>query len=178
LRSWVIPVALALLTIVLAEPAAAQGKKLFRAGAHAQDITPKKFPISVNGGMADRQAKGANDPLHARCLALDDGMKKIVFVVVDACMVPRDITDAAKALAQKVSGIPPERIVISATHTHTAPTLAGVFQSEPSAAYREYLKMQIVRGIEEAVANLEPAKIGWGVGQDKTQVVNRRRFRE
>jgi hypothetical protein len=168
----------ALLTGLLTQPAAAQGKKVFRAGAHAQDITPQKFPISVNGGMTDRQAKGANDPLHARCLALDDGTHKLVFVVVDACMVPRDITDAAKALAHKTTGIPAERIVISATHTHTAPTLAGVFQSEPSEEYREYLKKQIAKGIEKAVANLEPAKVGWGVGQDPTQVFNRRWLRE
>jgi len=52
-------------------------KRVFRAGAQAQDITPKKFPISVNGGMQDRQAKGAHDPLHARCLVLDDGTTKI-----------------------------------------------------------------------------------------------------
>ena len=60
----------------LAGPLASQEKaadKVFKAGAFAQDITPKKFPVSVNGGMQDRQAKGAHDPLHARCLVLDDG---------------------------------------------------------------------------------------------------------
>ena len=30
---------------------AADAKKVFRAGAYAMDITPQKFPISVNGGM-------------------------------------------------------------------------------------------------------------------------------
>ena len=52
---------------------AAQEKKAFRAGAFAQDITPTKFPISVNGGMQDRQATRRHDRLHARCLVLDDG---------------------------------------------------------------------------------------------------------
>src|SRR5438046_292063 len=47
--------------------------KKFRAAAYAQDITPQKFPISVNGGMSDRQATAAHDRLHARCLVLDDG---------------------------------------------------------------------------------------------------------
>src|SRR3989442_192366 len=41
-------------------PASAQDKP-FRAGAVAGDITPTKFPISVNGGMQDRLAKGAHD---------------------------------------------------------------------------------------------------------------------
>jgi hypothetical protein len=173
-----VAVTLSLQWFVHTPAAPAQAKKMFRAGAHAQNINPQKYPISVNGGMTDRQAKGAHDPMHARCLVLDDGTNKLAFVVVDACMVPRDITDAAKALAQKSTGIPPERILISATHTHTAPTLAGVFQSEPDDGYREYLKKQIGKGIEQAVANLEPAKVGWGVGQDPTQVFNRRWLRD
>src|SRR6188768_737185 len=87
--------------------AAAQDKP-FRAGAYAQDITPTKYPISVNGGMADRQATSAHDRLHARCLVLDDGTTKIAFVVCDSCMIPREVTDVAKQLAQTATGIPPE----------------------------------------------------------------------
>ena len=52
---------------------AQDGKKTFRAGAYAIDVTPTKFPVSVNGGFTDRQATGAHDRLHARCLVLDDG---------------------------------------------------------------------------------------------------------
>ena len=33
---------------------AQQPAKKFRAGAFAQDITPAKFPISVNGGMSEQ----------------------------------------------------------------------------------------------------------------------------
>lgn len=145
-----------------------------RAGAFAQDVTPTKFPISVNGGMSDRKAMNAHDPLHARCLVLDDGKTKIALVVVDSCMVPRDLMDAAKALAEKRTGIPAANILISATHTHTAPTVAGVFQSDPDADYVEYLKLKIADGIEKAHANLAPAKIGYGGEREPNQVFNRR----
>jgi neutral ceramidase len=78
------------LTICIAFPALAQSAKpMLRAGAYAQDVTPEKFPISVNGGMSDRKATAANDPLHARCLVLDDGKTKVALVVVDSCMIPR-----------------------------------------------------------------------------------------
>src|SRR5438046_1490487 len=127
--------------------AAARQKKAFRAGAYAQNINPKKYPVSVNGGMSDRQAKGAIDPLHARCLVLDDGKTKLAICVIDACMVPREITDQAKRLVQKATGIPPSHVLISATHTHTAPTLAGVFQSEPNEAYVKLLPGLIAQGI-------------------------------
>ncbi|HXG11195.1 MAG TPA: hypothetical protein VNK04_15660 [Gemmataceae bacterium] len=153
---------------------AAEPAKVFRAGAYAQDITPTKFPISVNGGMQDRQATAAHDRLHARCLVLDDGTTRIAIAVCDSCMIPREILDEAKRRASQATGIPPDRMLISATHTHTAPTVAGVFQSEPDADYQKYLTEQIARGIEKAAANLAPARVGWGVGRDPTQVFNRR----
>src|SRR5207247_7749229 len=110
---------------------AADAKKVFRAGAYAMDITPQKFPISVNGGMQDRQARAATDRLHARCLILDDGTTRLAIAVCDSCMIPRGIMDLAKRRAAQSTHIPQERILISATHTHTAPTVAGVFQSDP-----------------------------------------------
>jgi neutral ceramidase len=165
-----------LLAFVLgAYPLCAQeSAKKFRAGAYAQDITPTQFPISVNGGMADRQATNAHDRLHARCLVLDDGTTQIAIVVCDSCMIPREVTDPAKRLAAKATGIPPERILISATHTHTAPTVGGVFQSDPDEAYQKFLAERIAAGITKAHSQLVPAKAAWGVGKDDTQVFNRR----
>ncbi len=89
-------------------------------------------------------------------------------------MIPREITDRAKALAEKATGIPPEHILISATHTHTAPTVAGVFQSDPDPDYQKYLGEKIAQGIANANKRLVRAKIGWAVGKDETQVFNRR----
>lgn len=152
--------------------------KVFRAGAFAQNINPEKYPISVNGGMADRLAKSAADPLHARCLVLDDGENKLAIVVCDSCMIPREITDEAKRLAHQATGIAPQRIVISATHTHSAPTLGHVFQSAPDPDYAQLVPKLIAKGIEKAHANLQPAKIGWGVGTNQDQVYNRRWKRE
>jgi hypothetical protein len=165
---------LAALLFPAAPLAGQEAKKVFRAGAFAMDITPEKFPISVNGGMQDRQAKGAHDRLHARCLVLDDGNSRIAIAVCDSCMIPRELLDEAKRLAAKATGISVERMLISATHTHTAPTVAGVFQSDPDKDYQKYLTERIAQGIEKANANRMPAKIGWGVGKDPTQVFNRR----
>jgi hypothetical protein len=155
-------------------PLLSQERARFRAGAFAQDITPTKFPISVNGGMTDRQATKAYDRLHARCLVLDDGTNTIAFAVCDSCMMPREVTEAARARAAKETGIPATHILISATHTHTAPTVAGVFQSEPDKDYQKYLAEKIAAGIVAAHKRLAPARIGWGVGKAPDQVFNRR----
>ncbi|WP_439620298.1 hypothetical protein [Gemmata sp.] len=156
--------------LALAQPA----KPALRAGAFAQDVTPVKFPVSVNGGFSDRKAASARDPLHARCLVLDDGTTKLALVVVDSCMVPRELLDAAKALAEKKTGIPAANIMISATHTHTAPSVAGVFQSDPDPAYAAFLTEKIAAGIDKAHANLVPAKAAWAVGHEPNHVFNRR----
>ncbi|MFO0821564.1 MAG: hypothetical protein U0792_00225 [Gemmataceae bacterium] len=160
--------------LATSSPVIAQGTPTLKAGAFAQDVTPEKFPISVNGGFADRQATKANDTLHARCLVLDDGKTKLALVVVDSCMLPRDLLDTAKASAEKKTGIPAGNILISATHTHTAPTATPVFQSDPDPEYVTFLAAKIALGIEKAHANLVPAKLAVVVGQEPNQVFNRR----
>jgi hypothetical protein len=148
--------------------------KVFRAGAFAMDITPTRLPISVNGGMQDRQATAVHDRLHARCLVLDDGTTRLAMVVCDSCAIPREVLDEAKRQAQAATGLPTDRILISATHTHTAPTVTGAFQSDPDRDYQKYLSERIAKGIQRAIADLAPARIGWAVGKDPRQVFNRR----
>ena len=70
----------------------------FRAGAVAVDVTPDWFPIVVNGGFQPRYAEKAHDPLHARCLVLDDGATQIAIVVVDSCVLDRPMLDDAKQI--------------------------------------------------------------------------------
>jgi hypothetical protein len=157
-----------------AGPDASPTGKTFRAGAFAADTTPLELPISVNGGMQDRQATQVSDRLHARVLVLDDGRVRIAIVVCDLCAIPRDMCDEAKRLAALSSGIRPDHVLISATHTHTAPTTTAVFQSDPDPTYQHFVAEQIAKGIARATKNLEPARIGWGVGCNADQVFNRR----
>jgi neutral ceramidase len=152
----------------------ADGKpRPFRAGAATSNITP---PLggSINGSMRDREATHIHDELHARCLVLDDGSTRLAIVVGDACLIPRHVHGEAKHLIQETTGIPVANVLISATHTHSAPTSAPVFQSEPDPAYPPFLARRIADGVRRAVNNLAPALIGWGVGSEPTQVNNRR----
>jgi hypothetical protein len=144
--------------------------RTFRAGAFAADITPPRFPISMNGQMRDQVARSAHDRLHARCLVLDDGRAPVALVVVDSCLIPRPIFDEAKDRLARSTGIRPERMLMSATHTHTAPAVCGVFQTEPDTEYAAFLIERIVEGVERAFKHREPARVGWGVAKDPTQV--------
>ncbi|SKA98002.1 Neutral/alkaline non-lysosomal ceramidase, N-terminal [Prosthecobacter debontii] len=146
----------------------------FRAGAFAQDISPSEFPTPVNGSMKGGYAKGISDPMHARCLAMNDGHRSLIYVVVDACMIPRQICEDAKRIASQETGVPSAHILISATHTHSAATLAGVFQSDPDPLYVKTVAPRIAQGIIQAFKNMEPAEFGWAFGSDPTHVFNRR----
>ncbi len=163
----------ALLVLFLASPAVAADPVL-TVGAFAQDITPPKFPVSVNGGFSDRLATKAHDPLHARALVIDDGTVAVALVVVDSCMLPRELLDAAKAKAAKATGIPAKNMLVSATHTHTAPTATAVFGSPVNADYVLFLTDQIAAAIEKAHAARVPAKLAFGTHDEPSQVFNRR----
>ena len=155
--------------------AAAAGKSnTFRAGAYAIDVTPKKLPVIVNGGMLERTASKVTDPLHARCLVLDDGTTTIALALVDNCVIPRSIMDRAKALAEKATGIPTKCMLIAATHAHSCPAVAGVLGSDVQEDYAAWLPGRIAKGIEQAHKRLAPARVGWAVGSDPNNVFCRR----
>ena len=153
--------------------AAADDAAVFRAGAAASNITPW-LGVSIAGNMNDRKSTSVHDELHARCLVLDDGATKIAFAVVDSCMVPREVVEDAKKQIQDATGIAPDHVQISATHTHSAACATPVFQSDPDPEYKRYLAVKISDGVRRAIVNLAPAKIAWGAGSVPDQVFNRR----
>lgn len=163
------------LLLMFSTPSApAQETLPFRAGAYAIDITPLELPVIVNGGMTERTADQVVDHLHARCLVLSDGRESIALAVVDSCMMPRALLDEAKQMAQAATGIPTDRILISATHTHSAPSVHGCLGSDVDQPYARFLPGQIAKGIAQAQRNLVPARIGWAVGRDSLNVACRR----
>ncbi len=168
---------LLLSAFVLCGPAArAASPALLRAGAFAQDITPppSQLPSPINGGMKGAFAKTVTDPMHARSFALQRGSTTLVFCVVDACMIPRELCESAKALASRATGIPASHLLISATHSHSCATLTPVFQSNADPVYLANLPARIAESIIRAHANLESAEIAFGQSANPDQVFNRR----
>jgi hypothetical protein len=126
-------------------------------------VTPLNFPVLVNGGMTSRNADRAVTRLHARAIVVDDGRERIAIVVVDSCMMPRPLLDEAKQLAAERTRIRPDRMLISATHTHTAPASMGCLGTDADETYIPYLRERLAHTIAVAEANLEPARVGWAV---------------
>jgi hypothetical protein len=136
----------------------------FRVGAAITDVTPLSFPVLVNGGMTASSANKAVTPIHARSIVLDDGSERIAIVVVDSCMMPRDLLDDAKLLASQRTRLRPDRIMISATHTHTAPASMGCLGTDAEPGYVPFLREKLAESIAAAESRLQPASVGFGVG--------------
>lgn len=139
------------------------------------NVTPP-LGTSINGGMQDRSAAHVHDELNARALVMDDGENLLAMVVVDNCMIPREVYDEAKRLARERTDIPVENMLVSATHSHSAGSAAHVFQSPADESYMNFLTHRIADAIVRAWNNREPARIGWGSGAVPDQVFNRRWF--
>jgi hypothetical protein len=166
-------------TVIVGEqaPQSPGPTKMFRAGAHAMDIAPRVFPVLVNGGFLQNQASKLNDPIHAKAIVLDDDSLKLAIVVVDSCMMPRDLIDRAKELARQKTGIPTDRILVSATHTHSAPAAMGALGCPADDNYVQILPGMIAESVERAARNLEPARIGWSSINDRVHTYCRRFIR-
>ena len=149
----------------------------FRAGAAVVDIAPQKFPVRVNGMFTERIADKVVDPLTARALALDDGTTRLVMCIVDTCMMPRDLIDAAKKQASEATGIPTDKMLVSATHTHSAPSAMGCLGSRVDPDYAAMLPGKVAQAIIAAVQNLQPARAGWTAFDDWDHTHNRRWIR-
>ena len=163
----------ALLITFVTQLSAAQ----FRAGAAKADITPELWPVQMIGSFRERLATMAHDPLHARAIVTDDGNTRLAIVIVDNCLIGRNYIDEAKAIITKKTKIRADRILVAATHTHTAPPGKDRPTNRTDKAHKAYFQL-LVNGIAEAVIaaekNLEPAEIAHGVALVPEEVFNRR----
>ena len=150
---------------------------VFRGGVAAVDISPNTFPRIIAGGFLEGRGEKLADPLHVRCFVLDDGAMKIAFAIVDTCMMEQSLIDEAKALASRQCGIPMDHMMVSATHTHSAPAAMGCLGTRKDTEYGRHLIPKIAEGIIAADKALQPAQIGWGSFDDWDHTHNRRWIR-
>jgi putative membrane-bound dehydrogenase-like protein len=146
-----------------------------RCGAANVDVTPQELPVIQNGGFLQATANRVLDPLHARAIVFEDENTTLAIVVVDSCMIPTQVCDQIKAIASRQTGIRQDRILISATHTHTAPSVMDYcLGADADTTYCEYLIPRVADAIRLAHERLQPAKVGHAVVDASRFTKNRR----
>jgi hypothetical protein len=156
----------------------ASAASAFRAGAATSNITPD-IGGDIIGGFLPFSATHVHDDLHARCLVLDDGKTKIALVVCDLLGMHRSVSVEARRLIKEAAGIPPENVMISGTHTHSACSALGdtrYVNEQTLTDYQRFVARRIADGVQRAQNNLRPAQIAFGTAEAPEHVFNRRWF--
>jgi hypothetical protein len=191
LRPFAITLATFAAVFAFTVPAAAAGGEL-KVGVAAVDITPD-YAVRLSGfGFRRAESEGVTQRIWAKAIAFDaagkvDGEDQgpAVLVCVDNLGVPLSMTREVAGRLAKKAKLRPERLVIAASHTHTAPMLAGVAptlfgQPIPPAhqanidRYTRELTDHVEQAALAAVADLKPARVEFAVGTFDL-AVNRRK---
>lgn len=145
------------------------------AGAATISITPDQ-PVALWGQMHTRISRGVEAPCVATVLVLETRTEPqqreevAIFVACDLVLVPGDVIQQTRdAVRSRFPDVPVEKIVMSATHTHTGPTLVEGLYEIPATgvmtptAYSAFFADRVATAIGEAWNGRQPAKVGWGL---------------
>ena len=154
----------------------------WKAGFAKTAITPTESIWMAGFAARTKPSEGVRQDIYVKALALDDGTGR-TFVIVTADLV--GITRAMSDEIVKRSGVPRERLVVGASHSHSGPVVGrldrpGFTLDERHAAvvrrYAPILLDNVVKTIAQAVRDLRPATLSFGQGFAGF-AVNRRRVR-
>lgn len=78
------------------------------------------------GYYIERRWQRVHDDLHATCLAVDDGQRQALLLTVDLMVVDSEFTRSTRAAIEQVTGLSPQDILITCSHSHNAPAAGGL----------------------------------------------------
>jgi hypothetical protein len=145
---------------------AGAARPLLQAGEGVADITP---PLGTE--MAgfhrspgqERRAASIRQPSSVRALVLSDGSTEVALVSLDVCAVSKDFCQKVCEQAARRSGIPAGNIHLSASHTHSMPTLKYFHQwGRLPKDFAELVAVRVVEAVEAAKRDLGPAELRLG----------------
>ena len=157
------------------------------AGVAVADITP---PIGYRmcGYFYERLSTGVHDPLHAKAIYLHQDKQQAALVFCDLIGVPQAVTDQARAIATRQTGIPSTNILVAATHSHTGPLYFDALRtflheravekdgSDPQETldYPSALAEKLAGAIVQAKAAAKPIELAAGIAKQTGLSFNRR----
>ena len=109
----------------------------------------------VAGSILSKHVTGQEGELRAVAIVIEKPpTPKLAIVVCDVIVVERDDVDAAVSEIERTTGIPRANILISATHTHHAPSTITVHGYGRDEVFCQRLRAGIIRAVQQADANL------------------------
>ena len=152
-----------------------------KAGAAAVDITPQDSQFLYGYPYVERYSTGVHDPLFSSALYLSDGRTEVIFVANDGIFAGKRIVQRARKRIAEAVGVPTGNIMVTATHTHSAPNTVDYVSCEsdpvvPKAdpKYIQLFEDGIVAAALEAYNKAQPAQVGLAIADGTGVGTNRR----
>lgn len=151
---------------------------VFTAGAAREDITPAVGTL-LYGYRPDVVSESVHDPLNVTAAAFRQGEDTALLLSVTVGDFGTALCTEAREKIAEACGIPAGRILVSATHTHSAPNVSGMEGWGDIDANYAYgiLLPAMIRASRRAVENLEPAEIGAGTTASEVGINRRQQLR-
>lgn len=153
------------------KPLAPKVPVAWKAGTASVIVTPEKMLWMAGYASRKKPAEGKVQELYAKALALEDETGgHLVFVTMDLIGVPQVIRHNVAERAKNDFKLPPERLLMNASHTHSGPSMrvtpptekeAGEQRVTDAIEYTKGLEDKLVRVIGDALGGLQPARITW-----------------
>ena len=137
--------------------------KILLAGAARRDITPEVGTL-LYGYNPHQVSTSVHDPLNVTAAAFSDTRETALLLTVTVGDFQTELCNEVREKIGKLCGIPWENVVISATHTHSAPNVAG-FEGwgDVDRPYVDQIMLPAMLAASmEAVEKMRPAEIGIG----------------
>ena len=152
----------------------------FRVGRGKVVITPPVGSV-IGNSYGITVSTGVSSDVHAKAVVFElDGVKAALVACDMISLHPPIVRKTREQIAAR-TGVPPERVILAATHCHAGPqthpmmfTLAGPEAQQLSEKYVDQLPGLIAESVRLAEADLQPAKISAGRGREDTISFNRR----
>ena len=124
-------------------------------GWSEMDLTPKKH-VALAGQFAERISEYVEKPITATAMAVSDGAEQMIFVSCDLIFTTSNLVDAVrKNLVNNQIGIVPEKVIISAIHTHTGP----VYPREKGAISSASARVQLEKFLKDGQRYIEKQEV-------------------
>ncbi len=138
------------------------------AGVARRVISPPKGIFLIGYGDRTKGNLGVHDDLYATALALEDGTTRLAIVSLDMLTINEFIVDRVRAR------LAPTEVLLCCSHTHSGP-IAYADERSPrrNQEYIQALVENIVSAVQEAQANLQPARLEYVAGEAEVGI-NRR----
>ncbi|NLE43720.1 MAG: hypothetical protein GX620_03265, partial [Chloroflexi bacterium] len=101
-----------------------------KAGFSERDITPAPGMEQPGDYGKGFNAGWVHDPCKVRAAVFDDEENRVALVGVDVAMMPRYVAQTARENICRRCGIPPESVLIAASHTHSGGPIGMVKPGE------------------------------------------------